>query len=204
MIRPENSCHFLNQPDANLKINCDFVTRAFPRFKLYACFLFKFSLAPRTFSFLLVDCRDYYASAYTGPSIKKCLVSFWEIPNATNENLKDARRIPRMFRRIPRMFRRFRSSHILTCYNLFFDRYAFTPIVDFGDEEDEDENMTLSDAFGESRKTLLYGCNPLHTNICMHFLYIVLHSSPKVLERRLSLTINSFFSWWSFLVFSWP
>lgn len=26
-------------------------------------------------------------------------------------------------------------------------RYAFTPIVDFGDEEDEDENMTLSDAF---------------------------------------------------------
>lgn len=87
----------------------------------------------------------------------------------------------------------FRSSHILTCCNLFSDRYAFTPIVDFGDEEDEDENMTLSDAFGESRKTLLYGCNPLHTNICMHILYTVLHSSPKVLERRLSLTINSFF-----------
>ena len=87
----------------------------------------------------------------------------------------------------------FRSSHILTCYNIFSDRYAFTPIVDFGDEEDEDENMTLSDAFGESRKTLLYGCNPLHTNICMHILYTVLHSSPKVLERRLSLTINSFF-----------
>ena len=98
----------------------------------------------------------------------------------------------------------FRSSHILTCYNIFSDRYAFTPIVDFGDEEDEDENMTLSDAFGESRKTLLYGCNPLHTNICMHILYTVLHSSPKVLERRLSLTINSFFSLWSFLVFSWP
>ena len=79
----------------------------------------------------------------------------------------------------------FRSSHILTCCNLFSDRYAFTPIVDFGDEEDEDENMTLSDAFGESRKTLLYGCNPLHTNICMHILYTVLHSSLKVLERRL-------------------
>ena len=78
----------------------------------------------------------------------------------------------------------FRSSHILTCCNLFSDRYAFTPIVDFGDEEDEDENMTLSDAFGESRKTL-YGCNPLHTNICMHILYTVLHSSLKVLERRL-------------------
>ena len=107
MIRLENSRHFLNQPDANLKINCDFVTRAFPRFKLYACFLFKFSLVPRTFSFLLVDCRDYYASAYTGPSIKKCLVSFWEIPNITKENLKDLRRIPRMFLRIPRMFRRF-------------------------------------------------------------------------------------------------
>ena len=186
MIRPENSRHFLNQPDANLKIKCDFVTRAFPRFKVYACFLFKFSLAPRTFSFILVDRRDYYASAYTGPSFKKCLVSFWEIPNVTNENLKDVRRIPRMFRRFP----------IVTYSDLlqpFFDRYAFTPIVDFGDEEDEDENMTLSDAFGESRKTLLYGCNPLHTNICMHILYTVLHSSPKVLERRLSLTINSFF-----------
>ena len=119
MIRPENSCHFLNQPDANLKINCDFVTRAFPRFKLYACFLFKFSLAPRTFSFLLVDCRDYYASAYTGPSIKKCLVSFWEIPNVTNENLKDLRRIPRMFRRFSRMFRRFpivAYSHLLQSF----------------------------------------------------------------------------------------
>ena len=101
------------------------------------------------------------------------------------------------FRECPEDFRGcsedFRSSHILTCCNLFSDRYAFTPIVDFGDEEDEDENMTLSDAFGESRKTLLYGCNPLHTNICMHILYTVLHSSPKVLERRLSLTINSFF-----------
>ena len=119
MIRPENSCHFLNQPDANLKINCDFVTRAFPRFKLYACFLFKFSFAPRTFSFLLVDCRDYYASVYTGPSIKKCLVSFWEIPNVTNENLKDVRRFPRMFRRIPRLFRRFpivTYSHLLQSF----------------------------------------------------------------------------------------
>ena len=119
MIRPENSCHFLNQPDANLKINCDFVTRAFPRFKLYACFLFKFSFAPRTFSFLLVDCRDYYASVYTGPSIKKCLVSFWEIPNVTNENLKDVRRIPRLFRRIPRLFRRFpivTYSHLLQSF----------------------------------------------------------------------------------------
>ena len=119
MIRPENSCHFLNQPDANLKINCDFVTRAFPRFKLYACFLFKFSFAPRTFSFLLVDCRDYYASVYTGPSIKKCLVSFWEIPNVTNENLKDLRRIPRMFRRFSRMFRRFpivAYSHLLQSF----------------------------------------------------------------------------------------
>ena len=119
MIRPENSCHFLNQPDANLTINCDFVTRAFPRFNLYACFLFKFSFAPRTFSFLLVDCRDYYASAYTGPSIKKCLVSFWEIPNVTNENLKDVRRIPRLFRRIPRLFRRFpivTYSHLLQSF----------------------------------------------------------------------------------------
>jgi len=28
-------------------------------------------------------------------------------------------------------------------------RYAFTPIVDFGDDDDDDENMTLSDAFGK-------------------------------------------------------
>ena len=56
------------------------------------------------------------------------------------------------------MFRRFPIVTYSDLLQPFFDRYAFTPIVDFGDEEDEDENMTLSDAFGESRKTLLYGC----------------------------------------------
>ena len=30
-----------------------------------------------------------------------------------------------------------------------FYRYAFTPIVDFGDDDEDDDNMTLSDAFGE-------------------------------------------------------
>ena len=201
MIRPENSFHFLNQPDANLKINCDFVTRAFPRFKLYACFLFKFSLAPRTFSFLLVDRRDYYASVCPFERFQTSLKKIWKTSEEFRGCSEDFRRCSEEFRECSEDFR---SSHILTCCNLFSDRYAFTPIVDFGDEEDEDENMTLSDAFGESRKTLLYGCNPLHTNICMHILYTVLHSSPKVLERRLSLTINSFFSLWSFLVFSWP
>lgn len=78
MIRPENSFHFLNQPDANLKINCDFITRAFPRFKLYACFLFKFSLAPRTFSFLLVDRRDYYASVCPFERFQTSLKKIWK------------------------------------------------------------------------------------------------------------------------------
>ena len=41
------------------------------------------------------------------------------------------------------------------CYKLYvsiihvFYRYAFTPIVDFGDDDEDDDNMTLSDAFGE-------------------------------------------------------
>ena len=60
------------------------------------------------------------------------------------------------------MFRRFPIVTYSDLLQPFFDRYAFTPIVDFGDEEDEDENMTLSDAFGESRKTLLYGCKHLY------------------------------------------
>ena len=159
-------------------------------FKLYACFLFKFSLAPRTFSFLLVDRRDYYASVCPFERFQTSLKKIWKTSEEFRGCSEDFRRCSEEFRECSEDFR---SSHILTCCNLFSDRYAFTPIVDFGDEEDEDENMTLSDAFGESRKTLLYGCNPLHTNICMHILYTVLHSSPKVLERRLSLTINSFF-----------
>ena len=32
---------------------------------------------------------------------------------------------------------------------LLYDRYAFTPIVDFGDDDEDDDNMTLSEAFGE-------------------------------------------------------
>ena len=40
--------------------------------------------------------------------------------------------------------------------------------------------------------------------ISMHILYTVLYTFPKVLARRICLTIKSFFSWWSFPLFPWP
>ena len=41
--------------------------------------------------------------------------------------------------------------------------------------------------------------NPLKLKISMHILRNVLCKFPKALTRRISLTIESFFSWWSFL-----
>ena len=38
----------------------------------------------------------------------------------------------------------------------------------------------------------------------MHILPTVLYSFPKVLTRRICLTIKSFLSWWSFPSISWP
>ena len=46
--------------------------------------------------------------------------------------------------------------------------------------------------------------NPLHPNTSMHILHTVLHTFPEVLTRRIYLKIKSFFSWWSFSLFSWP
>ena len=46
--------------------------------------------------------------------------------------------------------------------------------------------------------------NPLHPNIIMHILHTVLYTFPKVLTRRICLTIKGFFGWWSFFLFSWP
>ena len=43
---------------------------------------------------------------------------------------------------------------------------------------------------------------PLRPKIIMHFLHTVLFTSPKVLTRRICLTITSF-RWWSFPLFSW-
>ena len=37
--------------------------------------------------------------------------------------------------------------------------------------------------------------NPLHLNINMHILYTVLYKYPKVLIRRICVTIYSFFGW---------
>ena len=46
--------------------------------------------------------------------------------------------------------------------------------------------------------------NPLHPNISMHILFTVLCTLPQLLTRRICLTIKSFFSWWSFPLFSSP
>ena len=43
----------------------------------------------------------------------------------------------------------------------------------------------------------------LHLNTNMHNLHTALFLFPKVLTRRICLTIKSFFSWWSFPLFWW-
>ena len=45
---------------------------------------------------------------------------------------------------------------------------------------------------------------PLHPNISIHILHTVLCTFPKVLTRRISLTINSIFCCGLFPLFSWP
>ena len=37
--------------------------------------------------------------------------------------------------------------------------------------------------------------NPVHLDISVHVLHIVLYTLPKLLIRRIALTIKSFFSW---------
>ena len=44
---------------------------------------------------------------------------------------------------------------------------------------------------------------PPHSNIGMHILHYVLCTFPKMLKRRICVTIKGFFSWWSFPVFLW-
>ena len=44
----------------------------------------------------------------------------------------------------------------------------------------------------------------VHPNISMHILDTVLFTFPKVLTRRICLTIKNSFIWWSFPLFLWP
>ena len=44
---------------------------------------------------------------------------------------------------------------------------------------------------------------PLHPTTSLHILHTDLYTFPKVLTRRIRLTIKSLFSWWSFFLFSW-
>ena len=46
--------------------------------------------------------------------------------------------------------------------------------------------------------TFLHFFNPLHPIISMHILHTVLCTFPKVLTRRICLSIKSLFNWWSF------
>ena len=54
------------------------------------------------------------------------------------------------------------------------------------------------------KKSLILGLTLISSNISMHILHTVLYTFPKVLTRRISLTIQSFCSHWSFSLFSWP
>ena len=49
----------------------------------------------------------------------------------------------------------------------------------------------------------VYDLNPLHPHISMHILRTDLFKFSRVPTRR-TLTIQSFFSWWSFPLFYWP
>ena len=46
--------------------------------------------------------------------------------------------------------------------------------------------------------------NSLHPSINVNLLLTTLHTFPVVLMGRFCVTVNSFFSWWSFPLFSWP
>ena len=52
----------------------------------------------------------------------------------------------------------------------------------------------------KGRKTV----NPSYPNISMYSLHNVLDTFPLVLTRRICITINGSFSWWSFPLFLWP
>ena len=53
-------------------------------------------------------------------------------------------------------------------------------------------------------KVLNQFIDPWHPNISLHILHSVLCTFPLLLTRRIWWPINSFFGWWSFLVFMWP
>ena len=55
----------------------------------------------------------------------------------------------------------------------------------------------------KSNQQVLKWVNPLHPNISMHILHTVLYTFPKVLTRRICLTIKSFFSLRSVPLFAW-
>ena len=63
-------------------------------------------------------------------------------------------------------------------------------IVHFGRKKVIEKNLQ-SKPVGHSE--LSY--NPLYPNINMHIFYTVIYTFPKVLTRRICLTIKSFFSW---------
>ena len=46
--------------------------------------------------------------------------------------------------------------------------------------------------------------HPLHPNASLHMLHTLLQTFPRVLIKRICLTIKSFFSWWSFPLIWWP
>ena len=54
----------------------------------------------------------------------------------------------------------------------------------------------------EAKKCGAFNMNPFYPNISMHILHTVLHTFPKILTRRIYLTIKSFFGRRSFSLFS--
>ena len=56
----------------------------------------------------------------------------------------------------------------------------------------------------KSNQQVLKWVDPLHPNISMHSLHTVLYTFPKVLTKKICLTIKNFFSLRSVPLFAWP
>ena len=61
-----------------------------------------------------------------------------------------------------------------------------------------------TDPFTFKRREHTSTFDHLHPKISIHILHTVLYKFPKVLRRRICLTIKSSCTCWSFTLFSWP
>ena len=59
----------------------------------------------------------------------------------------------------------------------------------------------VNEKYEAKKRCGAFNMNPFYPKISMHILHTVLYTFPKILARRIYLTIKSFFSWRSFPLF---